>query len=327
MELLTRCNRAIPLVASYGLGFLLAYIDYRTGVEISLTTLYLVPISALTYTRGRLAGFVIATFLASIWLATKLLTNFPYSHPLIPFWNALAGFVSFVVVVMLLSALKESVGKEARLARTDTLTGAGNRRLFYEMAEDAITRSKRYGHSLSVVHIDIDNFKMVNDACGHYQGDDLLRTVVKAILRKLRKTDTLARIGGDEFVILLPQTGANGALKLVREIKYYLAEEMKRHAWPVSFSIGVLTCHDPPKAINELLRNVDNLTYAAKRSGKNTIKSRILPMPQRFHAGQGRWRHASECHPAQRLPEKPVEPLLTESMALRDQVDRMVGGD
>ena len=139
-----------------------------------------------------------------------------------------------------------------------------------------INRARRYDHPFTVVSIDLDNFKTVNDCFGHSTGDILLRLVARTIQQNIRVTDTVARLGGDEFAILLPETGRNVAEAILRKVQNINLDIMRRHGWPVTFSIGVATFTSPPSAVDETLRISDQLMYSAKNSGKNSIQYEVF---------------------------------------------------
>jgi diguanylate cyclase (GGDEF)-like protein len=161
---------------------------------------------------------------------------------------------------------------EKDLARKDALTGAANRRSFFESALIEIDRMHRYKHAFSLAYIDLDDFKGLNDTMGHDTGDLVLRTVASTIIKNIRSTDIFARIGGDEFVLLLSETGIEQAQAVVDKLHAALDERMNRARWPVSFSIGVMTFIRSPSSVDELIKKADALMYAAKREGKNRVK-------------------------------------------------------
>ncbi|MCK7512332.1 MAG: GGDEF domain-containing protein [Desulfobacterales bacterium] len=180
---------------------------------------------------------------ACAWIVADLLDGHPYSNILIPVWNTLIRFSFFVIITLLLSSFKISMEREKELSRIDYLTGAVNTRLFYELAQAEIDRFHRYEHPFTLAYIDLDNFKSVNDQFGHSTGDQVLRTVVNSARKYLRKTDVLARLGGDEFALLLSETDQESARVAISNIQSKLSEEMRQNNWPVTFSIGVLTCN------------------------------------------------------------------------------------
>jgi diguanylate cyclase (GGDEF)-like protein len=114
---------------------------------------------------------------------------------------------------------KHTLEKLEKISYTDGLTGLYNSRKFYEDLDDEIERSKRYNHKLSLVLIDVDNFKTYNDRCGHQEGDEALVYLAKIIRKNLRQSDKSYRYGGDEFLILLPETDKDKALEVAKRIK------------------------------------------------------------------------------------------------------------
>jgi diguanylate cyclase (GGDEF)-like protein len=129
---------------------------------------------------------------------------------------------------------------------------------------------------LTVAYIDLDNFKTVNDQLGHRTGDELLIAVVSAIRSHIRATDVLARFGGDEFVILLPDTPGEAAFKFLTKMHDNLDQIMALKQWPVSFSIGVVTYCNVPSTVDEVIRNADELMYTVKHGGKNRLLHREI---------------------------------------------------
>jgi diguanylate cyclase (GGDEF)-like protein len=233
-------------------------IDILTGSELSFSLFYLMPIVLVTLSAGRNPGLVISVISAAMWFLADVLAGHSYSQPVIRYWNAIVRLGFFVVVTLLIPALK-ALERERGLARTDDLTGAGNRRHFEEVAQTELDRSHRYKHPLTIAYFDIDGFKTVNDKWGHRTGDKLLCAVVKQAKSHLRKTDIIARLGGDEFAILFHETDQAAAQIAVRKIQSALLHEMSRHNWPVTFSIGVLTCLNAQISANELIKKTDQL--------------------------------------------------------------------
>jgi diguanylate cyclase (GGDEF)-like protein len=139
-----------------------------------------------------------------------------------------------------------------------------------------INRARRYDHPFTVVCIDLDNFKTVNDCFGHSTGDILLRLVARTIQENIRATDTVARLGGDEFAILMPETGRDVAEVILQKVRKINLEIMRNHGWPVTLSIGVVTFTSPPSTVDETLRISDQLMYSAKNNGKNSIRHEVF---------------------------------------------------
>lgn len=166
--------------------------------------------------------------------------------------------------------------QEKAFSRIDFLTGIQNRRYFIELVNMEINRARRYESPFTLVCIDLDNFKTVNDCFGHSTGDILLRLVARTIRENIRVTDTVARLGGDEFAILLPETVRNVDEVILQKVQKINLDIMRRHGWPVTLSIGVATFTSPPSTVDETLRISDQLMYTAKTNGKNNIRYEVF---------------------------------------------------
>jgi diguanylate cyclase (GGDEF)-like protein len=244
--------------------------DFLTGWELAFSLFYLIPIVIVTWFSGRNLGLALSVISAIVWFTADTLSGQTYSQPIFRYWNAAVRLGFFVVVTFLLPALKALEG-EKEVARHDDLTGATNRRHFFEVTQAELTRSQRYERPFTIVYVDIDNLKTVNDQWGHQVGDQLLCSVVKRAKDSLRKTDFLARLGGDEFIALLPETDQAAAKIAVSKFQHALLDEMRLHNWPVTFSIGAMTCLDAHLTADELISKADSLMYSVKKNGKNAI--------------------------------------------------------
>ncbi len=166
------------------------------------------------------------------------------------------------------------------LSSADSLTGALNRRAFDEIGLVEMERSRRYGLEMSVVAIDVDHFKMLNDQFGHKGGDSALVRVSDVARSMLRSTDVLARVGGDEFVVLLPATDLQGAQELAERVRARIANlniEMRGRHLPVEASFGVatmgvqMTDATPSDNWEKILEQADAALYRAKEGGRNRV--------------------------------------------------------
>jgi diguanylate cyclase (GGDEF)-like protein len=259
------------LVLGFGLIAAVGGLDYATGDDLSLSIFYLVPVSLLAWTAGRWAGVIGSLMGVCAWLLVDLLAGGRSSNPLHIFWRGITSAGLFITSAFLFSALRRSSEHEKALARVDHLTGAANTRSLLETLRSEVERSRRYMRPFTLAYIDLDNFKAINDTFGHSTGDLLLQTVVTVISAHARRTDVVARLGGDEFAILLPEADETAARTAITKTRESLVHEMDRRGWPVTVSIGVLTCVDTNLGSEELLQQVDDLMYAAKIKGKNSI--------------------------------------------------------
>jgi diguanylate cyclase (GGDEF)-like protein len=225
----------------------------------------------------RSRGVYVSLACALIWLGTNSLTS-PAQGPSFyaQLWNAIVRLGFFLVVSNLLSSLHQSIEHEKTLARTDYLTGVQNSRAFYERAGIELARARRYRRPVSIAYIDLDNFKELNDRLGHTVGDEALRLIGATMMQQIRVSDLIGRLGGDEFTILLPETGEEEACKAGARLHERLTAEIVRNGWPISLSMGVLTCTDAPSDINWLITEADRLMYSVKRSGKNAVRYKSM---------------------------------------------------
>lgn len=249
--------------------------DYLTGPLYSATIFYLIPIAVSAWYGGRRAGILVSVVSAAALLVASLLHIQIYLYAEALYWNDAVALGFFLIIVHLLASLKESIERERREARRDPLTQVANRKYFYELAELEVKRSQRYGNPLTVVYIDIDNFKEVNDALGHEEGDRLLQTVAETIRTNIRGADVLARLGGDEFVLLLPEIDYTAAVRVVEKIQQALRAAPKPRGVAATLSIGAVTYRAAPLSVAEMVKSADALMYEVKREGKNMIRHRV----------------------------------------------------
>ncbi len=174
------------------------------------------------------------------------------------------------------NALKESEERYRLLSVTDGLTGLFNSRHFYEQLQSEVERAGRYRRPLSLMVIDADNFKRVNDTYGHLQGDRVLQSLAQVIGQTLRRTDSAYRYGGEEFAILMPEAALEAASivaerlrKTFVETPHHPAEQVVMHC---SVSIGVAE-YQAGESVQTLVKRADDAAYQAKRQGKNCVVS------------------------------------------------------
>jgi diguanylate cyclase (GGDEF)-like protein len=171
----------------------------------------------------------------------------------------------------LLAQLKKELLQEKNFSRIDYLTGIANNKTFYEKLAIEKSRCLRNKTPLTIAYLDCDYFKVVNDVFGHKKGDIVLQLIASTIQDNIRMTDLVARISGDEFMILLPETGKETAQKVIHRTQNQLLGIMKQNKWPVTFSIGVATFINFSDSIDEMVVKADNLMYSAKDGGRNLI--------------------------------------------------------
>ncbi len=268
-------SKLFIIVSALILIIVIGFIDYLTGEEIAFSIFYILPIALATWFAGKRSGFLLAVVGAAVWLTADIhssQSSQSYSHFVIPFWNSIVRLTFFLLVVYSLLILRNLLQRESDLARTDPLTNIANSRFLYELAEIELVKAQRFKYPLSVVYIDIDNFKIINDTMGHLTGDKLLRLVAQTIKNNVRLFDLLARVGGDEFVVMLLNTGSNEVKIIIDRLQQNLNDTMKRNQLAITFSIGVAIFSNLPDRVEALIKTADDLMYSAKSAGKNTIK-------------------------------------------------------
>lgn len=171
--------------------------------------------------------------------------------------------------------LEESRRTLAEQATTDPLTRVKNRRAFFENGTKYLAMTRRYHTDLSVILLDLDHFKRINDAYGHQAGDQALVAVANVLTRMIRAEDTVARIGGEEFALLLPDTNRLGAAVLAERIRAAIQQErfvVGDKIVALTVSIGLASCSgDEVETVDQLLNIADRRLYLAKQNGRNRI--------------------------------------------------------
>nr|WP_236673218.1 GGDEF domain-containing protein [Comamonas sp. JC664] len=161
-----------------------------------------------------------------------------------------------------------------RLTTMDGLTQIYNRRYFDEQLDREISRSRRYERMLSLVLLDIDHFKAVNDKYGHLAGDSVLKQLASTVRTKIRREDVFARYGGEEFAILLPEVSLTGTRQLAEKVRRLVEKqrfEFDRQAIPVTVSVGLAALEPFHRESGELVRDADEKLFEAKTTGRNRV--------------------------------------------------------
>ena len=242
--------------------------DVYTGPGVDVTLLYLAPIGFGTFFAGLGPGIGLALLAAVCGVESSRLSG-ELLAPQVLTWNAAQQLGVFLLLAVVLDAFKKRLTSEQQAARTDPLTSLSNRRAFVEAAWLELERGRRHGRPLSLLYIDCDDFKLVNDRLGHVAGDAVLSAVGATLRQAVRGLDTVARLGGDEFGVLLPEVDRAGAVALADRLRVQLRETLSGRGDAVTFSIGVATFLRPPASVDEMILRADELMYQAKRSGKD----------------------------------------------------------
>ena len=192
--------------------------------------------------------------------------------------SLLATLPVFLICALLFVSYREIENRRKteieirNISLTDPLTGLNNRRFLDAMMEKEMERADRYQLHLSIIISDLDHFKRVNDTCGHPIGDEVLIRTAQTIKRNLRKADLLVRLGGEEFMILLPETDVNGACEAAEKIRVAIEETVHPVAGQCTASFGVAE-RKMLESMNSLYKRVDEALYLAKEGGRNCVVS------------------------------------------------------
>ena len=252
-----------------------AVIDHAAPPDLA-PLVYLAPITLVAWYAGWWPGAGLAGVSGAVWLASELGPRGRLPTEGVPYWDLATRIAAFLVLAYTVSALRRSLERESRLARTDALTGLANLRAFYEIADAEIGRARRYTHPFTTIYVDLDGFKAVNDRLGHAVGDEVLRAVAQGLRASLRATDLVARVGGDEFVILLPETSAAPARLVIDKVRGALGGVSLPPGATVSPSMGVATYFTPPASVDALVQTADALMYQAKVRGEGGVEHRTF---------------------------------------------------
>lgn len=241
-------------------GWLYRVLARRGGLALMVLAATLVSVLASAgIAYGMTYGVLGGTMAADSWLITILC-------PL-----AIAPTVSSAMFA-LVRRLYDTQDQLQELTVRDGLTQLHNRRYFMQMLEAELQRLRRYGGVCSLAILDVDDFKRINDRHGHPVGDEVLCSVTQACRGSLRQTDVLARIGGEEFALLLRETDEEAARTLIERLRRTVAAQAGPRgdvSLKVTVSIGLVSVRPPVADLSEVLRGADQALYRAKRSGKD----------------------------------------------------------
>ena len=241
---------------------------FAVGRLLEASVFFLIPISFFTWYVSQRTGFAAAVASAVIILGTNIASPMHASHPIVGYWNALIWLGFFLLMTLTVMRLKVLYLDEKQLSRLDSLTHIANRLAFYETATAEKNRAQRFGQPISLAYIDLDGFKEINDALGHDVGDKLLLWVARTMQRNIRQTDSAARMGGDEFALILPNTTKDAASRVLNKVLRKLNRRMQQNRWPVTFSIGAVTFLTPRESVQEMIKRADDAMYSARREAR-----------------------------------------------------------
>src|SRR5689334_10379119 len=249
---LERRSRLFRAITSLLLFLLTTLLRNLIAPDLHLAVVFLVPISFATWFVAPALGwfFVVA--------ATVVLAFFDIrqqaANPATLYLNGLLNLGMFALFTFIFTEVRTLYDREQSLSLHDSLTGLLNRRALVGTLALENRRTHRHHHPLTLVYIDLDDFKHVNDRFGHDVGDRLLRTLADTMKNTVRSTDFVARLGGDEFVVLLPETNQEAAKSAIAKLQEKLLQESRDLDHPVTFSIGTVTFPAPLATAAEMIR-------------------------------------------------------------------------
>jgi diguanylate cyclase (GGDEF)-like protein len=186
--------------------------------------------------------------------------------------GSIVGLVNEASLALEIADLYEET---ERMSITDSLTGLYNHKEFFKLLRGELDRAKRFNTDLSLLMIDVDNFKIFNDTYGHLTGDMALKMISKGITRAVRKIDIVSRYGGEEFTAILPETDQSGAIVLAERIKNEVASmnmsPVEDERVTLTVSIGICSCPAGNMTPDQIVSRADDASYLAKKTGKNRI--------------------------------------------------------
>ncbi len=193
-----------------------------------------------------------------------------------PLYDNLGSLTGYLVILRDVTEQKRTEERLHQMALTDYLTGVLNRRAFFEMAGPELERCRRYHHEVAFILLDVDNFKKVNDTCGHLVGDQVLQTLARTCQRSLREVDKVARYGGEEFIVMLPETDAAGACLSAERLRQNIESAVvftSQGPVKITASLGVAAFRPTFEhlTLDRLLGRADQALYVAKRNGRNQV--------------------------------------------------------
>jgi diguanylate cyclase (GGDEF)-like protein len=262
-------KRALGLVASGALMVVIYLANEHTPPDVKLGLLYLVPVLLVTWYEGIWVGVLFTVVAMALRMVIEL-----EQQPAVSVGVSLLNQLSFAVVagvaMLAYRRLRRSQEELARLATQDQLTTVLNARAFADRLTQELERNRRYPRALSLLYLDLDNFKVINDSHGHQTGDAVLRLVADAMRTSVRQADVVGRLGGDEFAVLMPETDALLADAAAKRLAASLRTVFKGTP-SVTASIGVVSCTATDANTDDLLRRADQAMYDAKRLGKDRV--------------------------------------------------------
>lgn len=247
----------------------IGYLHFIVGPSFEFHLFFLLPIILASWFTG--VFFCCFVFCLTIfsWTLSDYLLAGSHIDPLPFLFNSTIHALILAYITYLLRYIRHLLIRESQLAREDSLTKIPNRRSFYESGEVAFSTGHRQQLPITIIFVDVDSFKSINDNYGHKVGDNLLFEAAQVMNQHLRKNDVLGRMGGDEFCLILLNVDKEQAQTYATNLKEKLIEKMQQHQWQTTFSMGIVTYRVTPPDFLNTIEQADKLMYEVKANGRN----------------------------------------------------------
>ncbi len=266
------------LILPWGLFVIALIVDFINGTRFPITSVYIPAIvTAILYSKMNIK---LVCSMTGIAILIPLVDHFLNESPLTDIIPMILSRTIILGTVTLISIrYQREKERSLLLSKRDPLTGLTNQPAFMDLVQSEIERSRRNGNSFSLLYIDCDDFRTINESKGHPVGDELLISIANTLASSIRKYDSAARMGGDEFCLLFPETGHQQSPSIVDRIQSELTQCMIEKRLSITFSIGVVTFYDLPDSAKEAVTVADRAMYQRKNAGKNGFQSQVVGVP------------------------------------------------
>lgn len=255
----------------------IGYLHFIVGPSFEFHLFFLLPIILACWFTGLFFCCFVFCLTVLSWTLSDYLLAGSNIEPLPFLFNSTIHALILAYITYLLRYIRHLLIRESQLAREDSLTKIPNRRSFYESGEIAFSTGHRQQLPVTIIFIDVDSFKSINDTYGHKIGDKLLFEAAQVMNQHVRKNDVLGRIGGDEFCLILLNVEKEQAHSYATNLKEKLAEKMYQHQWQTTFSMGIVTYRVTPPDFLNTIEQADRLMYEVKINGRNGFSQAYFP--------------------------------------------------
>jgi diguanylate cyclase (GGDEF)-like protein len=280
LELPGRLPKPILTILAFLLVLTIGSIDLSAGYNnVSIALLYLFPIILITWFEGGIPAAIIAIFSAITWSIADAASGPVYSHMSIPIWNSVMVLGMFSLVAYCFATIKKLLIKERAHSLNDGVTHTASAAVFYEEGQREIKRAARYKRPLTLARLGINDHNRLAGTLGQHTAESLLRAVAETVIKTLRTTDIVGRLEAHEFALLMPETKSKEAEVAIHKVQEHLLDMVKQNGWPVTFSIGVVTCTAPTCTIDTLITIAGDLMRTAQDDAGKRVQYRIVDSP------------------------------------------------